>query len=211
MNSIATPSPPTRPLLLASASPRRADLLRAAQVAFTTRPVDCDERWRPGESPIVYVARLAREKALLALSRDGGHDGLVLAADTAVWFDERAPPLGKPRDRDAARRMLTELITRREHAVSTAFALVDGRAPSRRRERVVTTRVWTRALSGAQLERALDRYLDTDEWTDKAGGYGIQGHAAGLVARIDGSYTAVVGLPLAEVLDALWDIRQGSA
>ncbi len=200
------------PLLLASGSPRRAELLRAALVDFEVGPVDCDETWRAGEAPLAYVQRLAREKAQLALQR--GYEGLVLAADTAVWTDEALAPLGKPSDRDEARRMLTDLFARRQHFVSTAFALVDGRAAhavddaSRARELVVTTRVWMRALQGESLARVLERYLNTDEWTDKAGGYGIQGHAAGLVERIDGSYTAVVGLPLAEVLDALADICQ---
>ncbi len=192
------------PLLLASGSPRRAELLRAALVDFEVGPVDCDETWRAGEAPRSYVQRLARAKAQLALDR--GFPGLVLAADTAVWTDEALAPLGKPVDRDDARRMLTDLFVRRQHFVSTAFALIDGRATARTRERVITTRVWMRPLQGEALARVLERYLDTDEWTDKAGGYGIQGHAAGLVERVDGSYTAVVGLPLAEVLDALADI-----
>ena len=125
-----------------------------------------------------------------------GHARATLAADTVVWSATTAEPLGKPRDREHARQGLRQLVGA-DHFVTTAWALArPGHAPDLHHE---TTRVWMRPLPDDELER----YLDTDEWRDKAGGYGIQGHAAGLVTRVEGSYTNVVGLPLAQVLAAL--------
>jgi septum formation protein len=206
------PSASTPKVALASSSPRRAELLRSAGVAFTIAAANCNEDWHAGESPTVYVERVATLKARSALATTLTLRAIVLAADTAVWIDHRGPPLGKPRDRDAARGMLRDLFDAQQHFVSTAFILIDARTPGTRPRteiiRCVTTRVWTRALEGRRRARCIERYLDTDEWTDKAGGYGIQGRAAGLMARIDGSYTAIVGLPLAELLDALTDILE---
>jgi septum formation protein len=184
-------------LVLASASPRRADLLRGAGVTITIAAVDADETWRAGEAPPAYAARVARAKAALALPRH--HGSVVLAADTTVWL-AGGPPLGKPGDRAEAAAMLATLTRRGEHHVTTAFAVVDARG----REQIwledqVTTRVWMRSLADDELAA----YLDSEDWRGKAGGYGIQSRAAGLVTRIEGSYTAVVGLPLAEVLVAL--------
>ncbi len=182
-------------IVLASASPRRADLLRAAGISLVVAPVDCDERWSPGEPPRAYVERVARAKAELALQPGR----VVLAADSTVWLEGQDEPLGKPADRAAARAMIGRLAGGRHH-VSTAFALVDARASAARwHVEVVTTTVWFRPLEAAEIEV----YLDADDWRDKAGGYGIQSRAAGLVRRIEGSYTNVVGLPLAEVLEAL--------
>lgn len=186
------------PLVLASASPRRAELLRAAGIAFVAAPVDADERWLPGEAPPAYAARVARAKAELAL-RPGA---IVLAADTTVWLEGQAEPLGKPADRAAARAMLGRLAGA-QHCVTTAFALVDARGSAARWiERAATTAVWMRPLTPGELEA----HLDLEDWRDKAGGYGIQSRAAGLVRRIEGSYTGVVGLPLAEVIEALREL-----
>jgi septum formation protein len=183
------------PLILASASPRRADLLRSAGIAFVPAPVDCDEAWRAGEAPPSYAERVARAKAELAL-RPGA---AVLAADTTVWLEGQVEPLGKPADRAAAAATLGRLAGR-AHFVTTAVALVDARADAPRwHSLAVTTTVWFRPLTPAEI----GAYLDADEWRDKAGGYGIQGRAAGLVRRIEGSYTNVVGLPLAEVVELL--------
>ena len=184
-------------LVLASASPRRADLLRAAGLRFTVAPVACDERWLPGEAPAAYAARVAHEKATLAVPAHPG--AVILAADTTVWTDPGSPPIGKPADRAEAAGIL-RMLAGRSHFVTTAFAIADTRGPSvawQRRE--VTTRVHMRPIPGDELEA----YLDADDWRDKAGGYGIQSRAAGIVTAIEGSYTAVVGLPLAEVVVAL--------
>lgn len=189
------PQAPQAPLILASASPRRAELLAAAGIAFTAAPVDCDEGWRPGESPPDYARRIARAKAELAVQPGA----IVLAADTTVWLEGQAEPIGKPPDRPAAAATLGRLAGV-GHQVTTAFALADARAGAPRWQvEAVTTAVWIRTLSPGEIAR----YLDTEEWRDKAGGYGIQGRAAGLVRRIEGSYTNVVGLPLAEVIAAL--------
>lgn len=191
-------APSTAPLVLASASPRRAELLGAAGIAFVTAPVDCDEAWRPGEAPPDYAARVARAKAELAL-RPGV---VVLAADTTVWLEGQAEPIGKPADAAAAAAILTRLAGR-AHRVTSAFALADARGETLRwHEQVVTTTVWFRPLSPAEIAD----HVAAGEWRDKAGGYGIQGRAAGLVRRIEGSYTAVVGLPLAEVVEGLRDL-----
>lgn len=184
-------------LVLASASPRRADLLRTAGLRFTVAPVDGDESWLAGEAPAAYAARVARIKASLAVP---GHPGaVILAADTTVWIAADAPPIGKPADRHEAAATLNTLAGG-SHFVTTAFAIADARtATVTWLERQVTTRVYMRALATDELAA----YLDTDDWRDKAGGYGIQSRAAGIVTAIEGSYTAVVGLPLAEVVLAL--------
>jgi len=186
------------PLVLASGSPRRAELLRQANlsgVAVVIAPVDCDETPRSGEAPVAYARRIADAKLAAALSRDPDARP-VLAADTVVWHDD-GEPIGKPSSRAQAQTMVRTLVEGPPHNVTTAWAL------ARRDGTVVTghetTRVFMRALSSA----ALTAYLDTDEWVDKAGGYGIQGHAAAFVTRVEGSYTNVVGLPLAQVVAAI--------
>jgi len=176
------------PLVLASASPRRAELLARAGIRFDVRPSDCDETPEPGEHPIALARRLALAKATAVATTDR----IVLGADTIVWLSDPMRALGKPSDVDDARAMLRSLGGRMHH-VTTAFALT-GAVPSEVHD--LTTDVWMRALPDAEL----DAYLAGDEWRDKAGAYGIQGLAAAFVTRIDGSYTAVVGLPLAEVI-----------
>jgi septum formation protein len=193
------------PLVLASASPRRAELLRGAGVKFLIHAVDCDESWRPGEAAPDYAARVAAAKASLA-ARDLSEvtpTPLLLAADTTVWLTRQAEPLQKPSDREHARAMLRALTRGTPHHVTTACAFALGGRPKLVAEFSITTIVHMRKLDEAEFAHLIDAYLDAGDWTDKAGGYAIQGRAAGLVEAIEGSYTAVVGLPLAQVLAVL--------
>ena len=176
-------------LILASASPRRATLLRAAGFDFDQLVVDVDERLLPGEQALDYVLRLAREKADRAWSMVASRADLVLGADTAVVLESRI--LGKPvDDRDAAA-MLSEL-SGRVHQVMTGVSL---RGRERQLSEVETTSVWVRELDAADI----DWYVGTGEGRDKAGGYAIQGLASRFIPRIEGSYSNVVGLPVALV------------
>ncbi|WP_444677272.1 Maf family protein [Halomonas sp. E19] len=172
-------------LCLASASPRRRQLLASIGVEVEVRPVDIDETPRAGEPAEAYVSRLAREKALA-----GAQDAAlpVLGADTAVILDGHI--LGKPRDEAHAAAMLGALAGR-SHEVLTAVA-VSG--PAGLREACVATRVTLRAIAPHEIAA----YWATGEPADKAGGYAIQGLAAIFVERIEGSHSAVVGLPLFE-------------
>lgn len=154
------------------------------------RPVDIDERPRPAEPPTDYVARLAREKADRA--RRAARE-VVLAADTTVAVD--GEPLGKAADSADAARMLRRLAGRR-HTVHSGVAVVSGDTVA---ERVVSTDVWMAELS----EDEIAAYVATGEPIGKAGGYAIQGRAAVLVERIDGSWTNVVGLPMTQTRDLL--------
>ncbi|CAM3554627.1 Maf family protein [Halomonas lysinitropha] len=181
-------------LCLASASPRRRDLLASIGVAVEVRPVDIDETPLSGEAADAYVVRLAREKALA-----GGRLSLLpaLGSDTAVVCDGTI--LGKPAGRDQAATMLRALAGR-EHQVLTGVA-VSG--PAGLLTVCVTTRVFMRAITDAELAA----YWATGEPADKAGGYAIQGLAAVFVEHIEGSHSAVVGLSLYETADLL--ARQG--
>jgi septum formation protein len=178
-------------LVLASASPRRRELLASAGIEPRVAPAEIDETPRAEEPPARLAARLAAEKAL-AVGRQHP-EALALAADTVVTIDGEA--FGKAGSRAEARAML-ERLSGRTHEVITAFALV---GPGARRERTVTTRVTFRRLH----PRDLEAYLDCGEWEGKAGAYAIQGRAAGFASAVEGSYTSVVGLPLAEVLEEL--------
>jgi septum formation protein len=176
-------------LYLASGSPRRRELLTQIAVPFLTQIAPIDENALPGESPIAYVERLARAKAQAGLSALADTEGaVVLGADTAVVLDGRI--LGKPADRADALATLGAL-SGRSHEVLTAVALV---SPGRLASRVVTSQVTFRALSQAEIEA----YWASGEPQDKAGCYGIQGLAAVFVSQLQGSYSAVVGLPLCE-------------
>jgi septum formation protein len=180
-------------LALASASPRRAELLRAAGIEFDVVPADVDESARPGEAPDVYVRRVAEDKARVVAGR--AHDRLILAADTIVIVD--GTMLGKPVDDDDAKRMLS-LLSGRTHEVLTAVVVYRTAmgAPL-----VETDRT---EVEFAQLtEVEIDCYIATGEPRDKAGGYAIQGYASRFVTRIDGSYSNVVGLPIALVYEML--------
>ena len=173
-------------LVLASASARRRAYLEQLGVAFEVVPADVDETPRPGEDPGALAVRLARDKAEAVWRRRPGC--WILAADTIVATDDEI--LGKPADRDDARRMLRRLADR-EHRVITAVVLLQPRGATILDEAAVT-RVRFRPLS----ESEIDAYLATGEADDKAGAYGIQGGAARFVLRVDGSHSNVVGLPL---------------
>lgn len=179
---------------LASASPRRRELLE--QIGVPVQRVVCavDEQVRPGEAAADYVQRVTRDKvqAGVAAAPDGA---VVLAADTAVVLDGRI--LGKPADREQGLAMLRAL-SGREHQVMTAVAVARG---AEVRLQLVISRVRFGALSEAQIAA----YWDTGEPADKAGGYGIQGLGAVFVEHLEGSYSAVVGLPLAETAQLLAD------
>ena len=181
-------------LHLASASPRRRELLAQIGVPFVTLIASIDETALPGEPAERYVERLAREKALAgraALSDPA--DAVVLGADTAVVLDGRI--LGKPADRAECLATLVAL-SGREHQVLTAVALASAQ---RIESRVVASRVRFRPLRAGEAEA----YWATGEPCDKAGSYGIQGLAAVFVSQLEGSYSAVVGLPLCETAQLL--------
>jgi septum formation protein len=186
------------PLVLASGSPRRRELLARVGVAVEVMPPDVDESRRPEGAPLPYVRRVARSKAAAVARRLP--DRWVLAADTIVEVDGEI--LGKPSDAADARRMW-ELMAGRSHQVITVFAL---RGPgSREVVREVATEVIFRAASPDEIAA----YLRAGEWRDKAGGYAAQGMAAAFVSGVRGSFTNVVGLPLVEVLEEL--ARVGAA
>lgn len=172
------------PIILASASPRRAQLLAQIRIPFETVPSEVDESIHSGELPEDYVCRMARSK-VTAGSRVGR---ITLAADTIVATEGRV--LGKPADRGEAIAMLLALSAR-EHEVHTAVAVSDG---DRLFVDLVTTRVRFRDISAQEAQR----YWESGEPADKAGGYGIQGIGGIFATSIEGSYSAVVGLPLAQ-------------
>jgi len=178
-------------LVLGSASPRRRELL--AQIGLVPddiRPPDIDEDPQRGELPRAYVRRLAAEKARAV---PAGPGEVVLCADTTVAMGRRI--LGKPADADEARAFLAALSGRR-HRVLTAVAVArDGRL----RQRLVETAVAFKRLSGDEI----GAYLDSGEWQGKAGGYAIQGMAGAFIPWINGSVSAVIGLPLAETAGLL--------
>ncbi|NNC04371.1 septum formation inhibitor Maf [Corallococcus exiguus] len=181
---------PTERFVLASASPRRKDLLAQLGLRFTVAAADIDETPMAGEIASDYVLRLAVEKARTVATRHP--DAWVLAADTTVALGSEL--LGKPRDAAEARRMIARL-SGRVHEVFTGIA-VAGRA---RDAQVVRTQVTFRTLSPDEI----DWYADTGEPLDKAGAYAIQGKGGFLVQGIDGSHSNVVGLPLGETLALL--------
>jgi septum formation protein len=175
-------------LYLASASPRRRELLAQIGVPFSLIDVSVDETPSPTESPEAYVERVAREKALAGLASLGDQDGCVLGADTSVVLDQHI--LGKPVDRADGLAMLAAL-SGRTHRVMTAVALASRTACE---VRVVISEVSFRVIEQAEAER----YWASGEPADKAGGYAIQGWGAVFVSQLHGSYSAVVGLPLCE-------------
>ncbi len=184
-------------LLLASASPRRAQLLTAAGIRFESHPSEVDETLHPGEAPADYVRRLAREKAEDVAGENPGR--LVLGADTTVVVDGRV--LAKAEDSAEARAMLEQLAGR-AHQVLTGVALL---GPGISAVEVATTTVEFAPMTSEDIER----YVATDEWRDKAGAYGIQGRAGRFVTRLDGSYTNVVGLPVSLVYHLLMRYPEG--
>jgi septum formation protein len=184
------PEPALR-LVLGSASPRRLDLLaQAGLTPHAVRPPEIDETPRRGEVPRDYVRRIAREK-LAAIPV--GPEEVVLCADTTVALGRRI--LGKPGDEGEARAMLS-LLSGRRHRVVTAVAVRRG---DRTWERAVTTAVAVKPLTA----REIDAYIATADWRGKAGSYAIQGPFGAHIPWINGSFTGVVGLPLAETLGLL--------
>ncbi|OGR03608.1 MAG: septum formation protein Maf [Deltaproteobacteria bacterium RIFOXYA12_FULL_61_11] len=183
------------PLVLGSSSARRRELLTGLALTFEVTSADLDESELADEPPTGYVVRMAREKAA-ALAQDPRKEppAILLTADTIVVHEGAI--LHKPIDRDDGRRILRTLAGR-WHEVHTAYHLDlwDGREL----DRLVTTRVRFKRISPGELEH----YLDQDEYRDKAGGYGIQGKANVLVQSLEGSYTNVIGLPLAELVEDL--------
>ena len=171
-------------IILASASPRRAELLRAAGIEFDVIPADADESPKVGEAPGAYARRVAESKATAVAPRANGR--FVLAADTVVVDD--GTMLGKPRDPVDAARMLRRL-SGRAHDVVTAVALL---TPGGLASHVESTRVELSSLT----ENDIAWYVSTGEPSDKAGAYAIQGYASRFVTRISGSYSNVVGLPV---------------
>jgi len=180
-------------LLLASASPRRRELLDRAGIPCDVAPVDIAERRAPGEPPHDYVRRLAREKAQTARRRHP--DRVVLGADTIVVTD--GDVLEKPVDDDDAARML-ERLSGRAHDVLTGIAIASA-SHAQTIVDVIATRVWFVPLSEADVRW----YVATGEPAGKAGAYAIQGLASRFVSRIEGCYANVVGLPVAAVLQSL--------
>ena len=170
------------PVILASSSPRRRELLRLIGIPHDVRPADIDETYPPGERPSEHAERLAREKAMAI----DAPDAIVIGSDTIVVVDGEV--LGKPRDRQHATAMLRRL-SGRSHVVMTGVAVRWG---GRLASGVEEVGVTFRDLSDAEI----DRYIDTGEPMDKAGAYGIQGYGATIVQRVDGDYFAVMGLAL---------------
>lgn len=181
-------------ILLASASPRRSELLRQIGVDHVVRPVEVDESVRPGEAPAAYVLRLADAKARALRAQLPPPEALpILAADTTVALEGTI--LGKPHDAGDARSML-ERLSGRTHQVHTAVAVLHGGVLD---ARVSTSDVSLRPLSPEEI----GWYCGTGEPLDKAGGYAIQGLAAVFVRHLSGSYSGVVGLPLLETWELL--------
>jgi septum formation protein len=176
-----------RRLILASASPRRRELLTQAGFAFEVRPADVNEDLHREEDPICYVVRLARDKARKAYQQVREPSAIVLGADTTVTLDGRI--LSKPEDSSDAIRML-RMLSGRTHRVITGVAITTASGTEVAAE-----------VTGVQFRRLLDEeiadYVATGEPMDKAGAYGIQGYAARWIPRIEGCYFNVVGLPLA--------------
>jgi septum formation protein len=186
-------------VVLASASPRRRELLALVGIAHTVRPADVDESVHPGEDPVAYVERVARDKAARVAALDP--DAVVIAADTTVVAD--GDILAKPVDAADAAAMLRRL-SGRAHVVHTGIAVAhDGRLVSA----VESVGVTFRALT----PREIAEYVATGEPLDKAGAYGIQGFGATIVERVDGDYFSVMGLGLRRLVDLLARIGFGYA
>lgn len=191
--------PATARLILASASPRRRELLATLGVDFHCQPADIDESVRPGEAPLDYVRRMATEKAAVVAQAQSANAYAVLAADTTVVLDGEI--LGKPVNHDDGLHTLSRLSGRR-HRVITALCLSTQAKTSLR---AVSTDVQFVPLT----QQVCKTYLATEEPWDKAGSYAIQGLGGAFVSEIRGSYSNVVGLPLAETWELL--LAQGIA
>lgn len=184
-------------IALASASPRRQELLQQLGVNFELITPNIDERVLPAELPADYVSRLALTKAQTGLTLLGCRLP-VLGADTSVVINNKI--LGKPVERADFMQMM-QLLSGRSHQVMTAIALV---SPSQQLQKLVITEVFFREMRASEMAE----YWETGEPMDKAGGYGIQGIAGKFVERIHGSYSAVVGLPLCETDHLLHQLKR---
>ena len=185
-------------VVLASASPRRTMLLDQMGIAHSVKPVDIDESALANETPEAQVARLAEQKAKTALARLHDEDALnentrVLASDTLIAFN--GVSLGKPEDKEDARRILS-MLSNNEHEVLTAISVA---STTKQVTQTITTKVTLAALTNDEI----DAYWDTGEPADKAGSYAIQGIGGQFVKAINGSASAVVGLPLYETRQLL--------
>lgn len=196
---LASGPPQDIPLVLASTSPRRIELLRGLCLPIEILSPESEEIPKKGEKPEDLVARLSREKAESVRSQAWKKYGkcLIIAADTVVVTPNGREILGKPRDRDDARRIL-QLLLGKTHTVMTGYdmRLLSEAGDDKVISRVVKSRVKMRSIDSVSLEH----YLKTGESLDKAGGYGAQGFGMALIEEIRGSYTNVVGLPLAHIM-----------
>ncbi|EHR40696.1 Maf family protein [Alishewanella jeotgali] len=186
-------------IALASASPRRRELLAQLPVNFTLVSAEIDESVLAGEEPASYVSRLALQKAQAGANKLNWQLP-VLGADTSVILDKQI--LGKPESKAHFMQMLRQL-SGRSHQVLTAVAIVSA---GQQLQALSSTEVWLRPLSDTEL----DAYWQSGEPADKAGGYGIQGLAARFVEKIHGSYTGVVGLPLCETERLIQQLRRSA-
>lgn len=184
------------PFILASASPRRQELLHSLGLNFKIIPAHVNENYRNGEGPREHVRRLAAAKAAAVAAKHP--TAWVLGADTIVVIDDRI--LGKPKNKSEARKMLTRL-SGREHKVFTGFTVV-GAETKISKTKVVCSAVRFKSISREELEW----YVSSSEPYDKAGGYAVQGKGACFIKSIRGSYTNVIGLPLSELMEELKSI-----
>jgi nucleoside triphosphate pyrophosphatase len=185
-------------IILASASPRRRELLEQIGLTFDIIPSAAEEQVLPGESPEEHVVRLSQDKALDVAGRKDVNGRWFIGSDTIVLCDNQI--LGKPKDSKDATAML-QMLSGREHQVLSGFALIDQKT-GRQITEAVSTKVRFRQLSEAEIAR----YIATGEPDDKAGSYAIQGMGVCFVASIEGSYTNVVGLPLCRLTLALKEL-----
>lgn len=181
-------------IILASASPRRRELIKNLKIACEAKAASCEEHIIPGEHPADMVMRLSKEKALWISERERD-PAVVIGADTAVAVGDEV--LGKPKDRDNAIEMLKKL-SGRIHRVYTGITVTDG-------EKIVCDRVKTDVKFYELTDGQIERYVDTGEPMDKAGAYGIQKYGSLLVESIDGDYFNVVGLPVGRLCSILRD------
>ena len=193
-------------IILASGSPRRAELLRAAGIELDVMPSNADETAHPGETPETYVRRVAEAKATAVLRRASGRP--VLAADTVVVVDDVI--LGKPVDRDDAKRML-RMLSGRTHEVITAVILLSANGGPATARSALTRVERTLVEFGTLSDDDIAWYVATGEPDDKAGSYAIQGYASRFITRIAGSYSNVVGLPVALVYKMINSLERQDA
>lgn len=196
--------------VLASSSPRRIELLKAAGIQAASHSPDCDETPLPGEAPRALVRRLSRAKAesvASALECPKSDRLLVIAADTIVVEPSRRSILGKPADKREAQAMLS-LICGRTHEVLTGYCVLELKPVARSNPRAGVSRVVSRIVSTRVTMFPLNRrqildYIETGEPMDKAGAYAAQGLGMNFIESIRGSYTNVVGLPMAQLIETL--------